>query len=268
MARRGRKPKSGQRHPCGRLKQPSKETVVARKAIVGKPTAEVLTKRRELLGRPDATIAETRAAENPLDCMVARGWLEPSLAHAGHAYAELYRRAGLHAAKVTAAIEEAPETAEIDTRLIRNMTPEEIAAVWAVLERRGGEGPAGLGDEVATRTLKTLWTGLGPSITAELYSVCVLNSWPFWAMQKVAGREDHQIANKWIRRRGLLVDGLMVVRAYLNPPKKPGEPERDHPFLGGPIVEEEVQYVDEEGLPDPVTTRSGREVVVVRRRRA
>lgn len=265
MARKGRPRKAGPRYPSG-------QRVSAGPAkLSGKPTEQILAKRRAILGKPDAKISETRAAENPLDTMAERGWIDRGLARAGHALAELYRRAGISGARVTAQLEEAPETSGVDTRRIRDMSDEEISAIWSVIERKEGAG-TGLneGDPAATAKLKTLWTGLGPEICAELYAVCVLQSWPLWAMQMVAGRAEGQIPAKWLRKKALLVDGLEIVQAVVSPrrPKPAREPERDHPFLGGPVVEEVVEYVDDQGLPDPVLNRAGVAVEVVRRRRA
>jgi hypothetical protein len=258
---KGRPRKNGPRGSTGRLKQPN----------LGLPNENVLMRRRAILGKPDAKPSELRAAENPLDTMAERGWLDPSLARAGHAYAELYRRAGLYLSRVTANMEEAPETANIDRGLPRHWTFEEIAAVWAVLERRGAlqRQDGGDGDVDASDRLKRIWTGLGPKRAGVVHSVCVMESWPFWTMQAVAGRTLEQIPEKWIRDRAVLIEGLTIIRAVLVPEKpRTQAPERDHPFLGGPVVEELVEYVDEEGRPDPVRNRAGDEVEVVRRRRA
>lgn len=263
MARKGRPRKTGDRKPCGRLKQPN----------LGAPTQQVLDKRRAILGKPDAKPHELRAAENPLDTMAERGWLEPSLARAGHAYAELYRRAGLYLSRVTANMDEAPETAHVDGRRVKDWSPEEIAAVWVVIERRKGvvlttEGQND-GDAEANARLKRIWTGLGPKRSAVVNAVCVAQSWPLWSMQAVAGRSLEQIPEKWIRDRAVLIEGLSIIRAVISPQKpKTQAPERDHPFLSGPVVEERVEYVDDEGQPDPVRNRAGVEVEVVRRRRA
>src|SRR5271165_659952 len=100
MARKGRPRKTGPRGSTGRLKVPAE-----RRGITGQPTEQLLEKRRAILGRPDAKPHETRAAENPLDTMAERGWLDPSLARAGRSYAELYRHAGLYLSRVTAQLE-------------------------------------------------------------------------------------------------------------------------------------------------------------------
>ena len=274
----GRPKKAGDRYPSGQRKTagPMKRPQTC------EPSKAVLERRRAILGaEKDAPAKELRAAENPLDTMEARGWLEPSLARAGRALAELYRTAGHHARRVTASLEEAPETSGVDKRRITDMTPAEVAEIWRVLERRDQrfvmraaeaddrEPEAGTACAEATRKLKALWIGLGPRLSAELLKVCVLDSWPMWAMQGVAGRDVDDLPYKWLRPRLDLIEGLTIVREVLTPKKarQPSETVRDHPFLG-PTVEELVEYVDDEGRPDPVTNRSGVVVEVVRRRRA
>lgn len=276
MARKGRPRKAGPRYPNG-------QRVTAGPAkLNGRPTDQVLAKRRAILGKPDAKISETRAAENPLDTMAERGWLDPSLARAGRAYADLYRQAGLYLSRVTANMEEAPETANVDGRRVKDWSPEEIAAVWAVIERRKGMTLAqteGVDDSgaAANAKLRCIWIGLGPKRASVVNSVCVAQSWPMWAMQFVARDQapevnGHLITScplKWLRDRAELIEGLTMIRAVISPAKpKAWETESDHPFLGGPVIEEVVEYVDDQGLPDPVLNRAGVAVEVVRRRRA
>lgn len=262
MSHRGRKRKAGKRYPSG-------QRVTAGPAKKAKPAPDVVARRRKILGTPDAKGTALQAAENPLDTMAARGWLTGGEARAGHAYADLCRRAGHGSARVTANIEEAPESTGIDARRIQDMTHAEIAEIWAVVERRKTVGAGGDGDPKSTADLTEIWKALDSETTAELYSVCVLNSWPWWLVQKIAGVEDRDLLAKWSRRREVLLAGLRHVRSVLAPKKaKAIEPVRDHPFLGGPVVEETVVYVDENGQPDPVMTRRGNPVEVVRRRRA
>ncbi|HEY3812839.1 MAG TPA: hypothetical protein VGL66_06405 [Caulobacteraceae bacterium] len=259
---KGRPRKPGARYPSGQRVSggPSKANA--------KPNREVIERRRRILGAGlSATAEDLRAAENPLDAMGARGVLDRALCAAGHAYAGLYRRAGLHARRVTMAMDEAPESSGVDSRRIQDMTPEEIAAVWRVVESRRVEpGRDNDGDPAAAATLAALWRVLGPSRSAELYTVCVLHAWPGWLLDAIDGKSDAQIAPKRLARRAMLTDALTLVRERLHPRKARDETRRDHPFLGG-AVEQTVLYVDEEGRPDPVRSASGAEVTVVRRSR-
>ena len=266
---RGRPRKGGPRYPSGQRVSggPSKANA--------KPNREVVERRRRILGAGLAATAEDlRAAENPLDTIAARGLIDRALCAAGHAYAGLYRSAGLGARRVTVAMEEAPESSGVDARRIQDMTPEEIAAVWKVIEgRRVSPDNNSDGDPAATATLAVLWRALGPSRSAELYSVCVLHAWPGWLLDRIDGKTDAEIAPRRLARRTMLVDALTLVRDRLHPRRpRTATPDRDHPFLSGPIlsesvIEETVHYVDDHGAPDPVLTASGAEVTVVRRRR-
>ena len=261
---RGRPRKSGPRYPSGQRVSGGPAKAKA------KPNREVVERRRRILGAGLAATAEDlRAAENPLDTIAARGLIDRALCAAGHAYAGLYRSAGLGARRVTMAMEEAPVSSGVDVRRIQDMTPEEIAAVWKVIEGRGAAPAAQAdGDPIATATLAALWRQLGPSRSAELYSVCVLHAWPGWLLDAIDGKTDPEIAPRRLARRTMLAAALTLVRDRLHPRRPCAEgPDRDHPFLSGPVIEETVQYVDEAGLPDPVRTARGVEVTVVRRRR-
>jgi hypothetical protein len=257
----GRKPKTGERYPNGRLK-PSAEALALRR-----PNPKVLAERRALLGAPGLAAAETRMAENPLDCLGARGWLSAELVRAGHAYAELHRRAGLRQARTTLIADDGAPASGVETASLAEMTPEEIARVWAAVEQRGPGSGAGEGDPEAAARLKLLWRRLGPAACAELHSVCLMQSWPFWAMQKVCGREEAAIPEKWLRRRRILADGLQTVRDALRPQRPPSPPVYA-PQPRAPLRETLVRYVDEDGRDDPVRNGGGVEVEVVRRRRA
>jgi hypothetical protein len=257
----GRKRLSGERYPNGRLK-PTAEALALKR-----PNPRVLAERRLLLGDAAATPTASRLAENPLDCMGARGWIAPDLVRAGHAYAGLHRRAGLRQARVTPIAEETREGSGVDKTSIAEMTPEEIVQVWAAVERRREDDGGGEGDPDAAATLKAMWRALGPVACAELHSVCLAQSWPFWAMQKVCGRAEAEIAEKWLRRRAVLVRGLTVVRDHLKPRRAAPSLRAPDPEPVALLSEETVCYVDEVGRPDPVRNSRGFEVEVVRRRR-
>jgi hypothetical protein len=257
---RGRKRKSGPRFPGGRLK-PTAEQAAARG-----PNPKVLAERRALLGRPDAKVRDLTRAENPLDCMAERGWIPEDLARFGRAYAELHRRAGLRQARTTLIADERSERSGVEARALSDMTPEEIAQVWeAAMARQASPGP-GDGDPEAAAELKALWRALGFAACTELHAVCLMGSWPVWAMQKVCGRSDVEIAPKWLLRRTVLVRGLEVVREHLAP-RRTCEPRDAWEPAAEPAVEETVVYVDETGAPDPVVNAAGVVVEVVRRRR-
>jgi hypothetical protein len=113
-----------------------------------------------------------------------------------------------------------------------------------------------------------LWRALGFAACTELHSVCLMGAWPMWAMQRVCGRSDEEIAPKWLKRRETLLRGLKIVREVLAPlpARTPREAWEAAPEAG-PVVEETVVYVDDAGAPDPVVNAAGGVVEVVRRRR-
>lgn len=244
----GRKRAVGERYPNGRLK-PTAEALALKR-----PNPRVLAERRALLGEPGADVKDCRRAENPLDCLEARGWLSPELARAGHAYAALYRRAGHVRPRVTLIVQDAGGSPSLDAPERSDTSP----------LGPGGQGPDG--DPEAVALLNEVWRHLDPRAGAELNSVCIHQAWPFWAVQKICGRSDADIPDKWLRRRGDLTRGLEIVRGRLAPARPasaPGSPRDVSPVQ----VEEWVQYVDEAGRPDPVRNAARREVEVVRLRR-
>jgi hypothetical protein len=258
---RGRKRKAGPRFPGGKLK-PTAEQRIARG-----PNPKVLAERRALLGRPDADAKTLRRAENPLDCMAERGWIPADLARFGHAYAELHRRAGLKQARTTLIADERRDGAGLAAVALSSLTPDELARVWdAAMSRLSAEPADADGDAEAAARLKALWRALGFAACTELHSVCLAGSWPMWAMQKVCGRADDEIAPKWLKRREVLLRGLETVREHLAPRRVASQDAPETP-PDGPVVEETVVYVDAAGAPDPVVNGAGRAVEVVRRRR-
>jgi hypothetical protein len=74
----GRPRKEGDRYPSGKLKPPL-------------PNQRVIAERRILLGGA----GDISKAENPLDLMLARGWITEDEHRAGRAYAFLYIKAGI-----------------------------------------------------------------------------------------------------------------------------------------------------------------------------
>lgn len=137
-SRAGRPRKDGARYDNGRLKPAG-------------PNERVLTGRRALLGDPEARPAELKAAENPLDLMLARGWLSRDLHEAGRAFAALHARARLSLPAI---------------RTSR-------------LELRGRTAPEA-GDPVALWRLNEIWSGLANEQRSVLIDVCVLEAWPPW----------------------------------------------------------------------------------------
>lgn len=163
----GRKRAEGERHACGKLRPPG-------------PNPKVLAIRRAMLGREDLEPAALAAAENPLDLMLARGWIEERLHRAAVAYAALHRRAAL----------EAPA--------LRSASFEKVAGSF--------DGAAG--DGAAMAELRTIWTALAPAQAQVLLEVCVRASWPQWMVFRLAGKP---VPPPWDARRERLMEALAKV---------------------------------------------------------
>ncbi len=171
-SRAGRKrTEDAERYPCGKKKPP-------------KPNPKVLAMRRAMLGRDDLPAMALAAAENPLDLMLARGWIEDRLHRAARDYADLHRRAGLLAPALrTAQVEKLSKTFD-----------------------------AGLGDASAMAVLRDLWASMRPAEAQVLLEVCVRESWPEWVVFRIAGRE---VPPAWDVKRERLMGALEKVRAGL-----------------------------------------------------
>jgi hypothetical protein len=169
--RAGRKRQEGERYACGKLKPPA-------------PNPKVVALRRAMLGREDLAPAALAAAENPLDLMLARGWIEERLHRAANAYAALHRRAGL----------EAPA--------LRSGSFEKVSRAF----------DAALGDGSAMASLRELWAELRPAQAQALLEVSVRASWPEWVTFRLAGKE---VPPFWDLRRIALMAGLETVAAVL-----------------------------------------------------
>jgi hypothetical protein len=167
----GRKPTPGDRYPCGKKRPPP-------------PNAKVMAIRRAMLGRQDLGALGLVAAENPLDLMLARGWLEEGLHRAARTYAGLHRRAGL----------EGP------------------ALRTGQYERAAKSFDAGMGDAEAMGVLRALWETLTAAQAQVLLDVTVREAWPEWVVFRLAGREVPPV---WEVKRERLLAGLERVRAGL-----------------------------------------------------
>jgi hypothetical protein len=256
--RPGRKRKEGARQPAGRLKGQG-------------PTPELLARRRAIA--PDPAMAE-----NPLDAAFSHGWLTENEHRAGRAYAQLFRRAALDAPRLrTTMMGEARSeaAAELAGLRIRDMSDEAVAQLWDLAFSE----QAGLGEtERARQAAEALakWRRVNADLTAaergELFGVCVMESWPQWFCQRLAGEalrrgaeaekralSDAELAHiarrfssPWERGRDALVAGLAKVAESLKSVARKGSPtparmERRRPAKLGPKVLEEADYVSPEG---------------------
>jgi len=164
---RGRKRKSGPRHPSGRLKWSPPE-----------PNARVMAERQARLG---SGAARGLNADDPLDVAFARGWLTERMHRAGRAFANAHSRAGLGGPRLDAGGLSAPDES-IGTEITTwaHMTDAEIAAIWDQVSRRT---PSGAEEGRAAMAME-LWARLCHALTpGELHAVelCAVHGrWPRW----------------------------------------------------------------------------------------
>ena len=179
-SRAGRPRKEGPRYANGRLKPPG-------------PNEKVVAHRRMLLGEPDAAGARLKAAENPLDLMLARGWLQRKEYEAGRAFAALHARARL------------------------GMGPVRTAK----LEREGRSARPVMGDGGAVNRLREIWSALEgrAAAVAALVDICVLEAWPGWLTAAARTREPAIRAALLAGEKKRALDaGLTVVSEVLGRP--------------------------------------------------
>lgn len=167
----GRPRKSGDRKPCGRLRQ-----------VAPEPNSYVLERRRALAG-PGVAV---EAAENPLDLAHARGWLTERQHRAGAAYARIKRACKLGSQRVTLAnLPEAPEWGEKDVRPIGQLPD---AMIVQALENIALPAPNSSQErtERAMAQWAQLCEALGMDELTQVEFVCVEESWPFWLTHRIA----------------------------------------------------------------------------------
>lgn len=182
-SRAGRPRKEGERYDNGRLKPTG-------------PNLRVVEMRRSLLGDGEARGAALRAAENPLDLMLARGWIDQDAKDAGRTFARLHAEARMTLAPV--------RVSQLETRVrtAPNLRVEPMA-LWRLSE---------------------VWRALEGQTAAvnALVEVCVLEAWPAWL---IAAATTRDVAARAVflghPQRTLLNEGLEVVAQTLRrPPPK------------------------------------------------
>lgn len=152
--RQGRPAKVGtERFKCGK---PRPESIEPNQIVIGY---------RSIMAGGD-TRAAIAAAENPLDLAKHRGWITDAEHKAGEELAQLYRRSGMD---------------------LPQMRVQDLARVAK------GHSEA-MGNAGAMERLRRLaeryrpW----PRAHAAVLAVCVLNEWPEWMLDRLAGRGDPQ----------------------------------------------------------------------------
>lgn len=268
----GRPKASGERYACGKLKPAGPNPiVVARRRAIAKNIA---------------------MAENPLDAALANGWLGEREHRAGKSYAMIYRQAAIGAPRLAAgAFVETRfgEDDELRGVALRDMSSEEIARVWtSAFDEAPRAAPSEDGDGQAAAALakwRAVNGALSAATKAELFSVCVQETWPRWILERIAGEQARadaaaerralndaelaDIARKFARRseqeRRRLVEGLQElarILAELSPSRsavaRRNEPQRVSREPATNLVREVAEYVDGEGALLFTVERRGR----------
>jgi len=179
----GRPRKEGDRYPSGKLKPPL-------------PNQRVIAERRILLGGA----GDISKAENPLDLMLARGWITEDEHRAGRAYAFLYVKAGIDLPRLKTA-----DLGEASDRDIEHAPQPGLRLRPEWMDD---------GDERAMDQLQALWRTLSPLARSEMLDVCCRDSWPQWVIWQAMGKE---VPASWDRKRLALLEGLEFVCRAMTP---------------------------------------------------
>ncbi|MEI7931715.1 MAG: hypothetical protein WCI21_01470 [Alphaproteobacteria bacterium] len=147
-----------------------------------------------LLGEAGACARRLKAAENPLDLMLARAWLTRELYEAGKTFARLHARARL------------------------SLPPMRTSS----LERRGGSASA-QSDPVALWRLNEIWSALSIEQRSALLDICVLEIWPNWLVAAaITAEETLRAALLAGPSRRVLELGLAQAAEIMRRPTPPG----------------------------------------------
>lgn len=217
------------------------------------PNPTLLARLREVAGDPTK-------AHSPLAAAYSNGWLSEEDHRAGVAYAMLYRQAGIGGPSQRSAdygearSEEARALAGVR---IRDMSATDIAMLWD--EVFGETVPAGPEErEKREAAAMAKWRLINAELTAdqraELFAVCIMDSWPQWFCQRLAGR----FGTSWERKRDLLTSGLARVREVLKMGSKGARATASDRPAGM------RSFSDMRPLPAPARSNSVVEVVVCR----
>jgi len=249
----GRPKKKGARKPCGRLK-PKREisrAVEIRSALLGVDPVTGKT--------PDGRKLDITTASNAMDLALARSFISEEMHRTAARIALIHRRADLRGPQCrTQDYHEVEAAAALKFQNFATLPDDEIVALFdkvfcEVATPEDREARAGTANDLWA----VLMNGLDPAVQSQVYEVCVLESWPQWLVYRCAGKE---VPPGFARREAQLQAGLETIADRLKrhaPPKplqpvKPGDrgaPDPVETRRRGPILEQRVLYVDEDGQP-------------------
>lgn len=251
--RAGRPKQAGERYACGKLKPRKNERVIeAKKALVGDGLDIAL-------------------ADDPLDFIHAKDWLSTTRYRTALAYRDVRRRANVGGPRLDGAgVGETSSTTGVAGRSFRDMTDEEIAAVFDHVFR---ELPKQTAEEREAEALQK-WMRLEAAMTLtqrrEVGLIVVQASWTFWMTAMNLGKEPE---GRHLQARQDFFDGLDAMRRALRPAdqaSRPGAADRiESASEPSPQkVEENLRFVDEDGRPVDMVGQTGRRFEVARKVRA
>jgi hypothetical protein len=198
----GRKRKTGDRHPGGKLVQ-----FVA-------PNERVVEGRQHLIG---ALKVDLSVAEDAMALALAHGWIVEGQHRAGETYARAYRLC--HPQRSQSGLGEGPEASERDMRTISQMGSVEIVAAFdRILASTPTPAASELRQVDARRRYNAMCNAMTTAEQGEVFLCFCLRSWPQWLNQRAHGKFD----TTWERKRDLLVSGLNVLANHLQSSSKRG----------------------------------------------
>lgn len=235
----GRKRQEGERYPNGRLKPQG-------------PNARTMEMRAAL------GVTDIGQAFTPIQIAARQGWLSADLCRIAATFASIHTLAGLgRSASAVGADREVEAGADVSgdpsaPSFFATLPHSEVAAIWDAVFTSAGEEPTSrqTREAEAMRQWKTANAAMTPEQRAEVFDVCILDSFPQWIIQRCAGR----MGTTWERKRDLLIAGLHAIGQALRPAARPPSErtEAENATARSPDREGSVRrefYVTEDGEP-------------------
>ena len=234
----GRPRKEGERFANGRLKPQG-------------PNARTLEMRAAL------GVTDIGQAFTPIQIAARQGWLSSDLCRIAATFASIHTLAGLgRSASAVGADREVDAGAAVSgdpsaPSFFATLPHSEVVAIWDAVFSSVGEEPDSRQkrEAQAMRQWKAANAAMTPAQRAEVFDVCILDSFPQWIIQRCAGR----MATSWERKRDLLISGLQAIGQALRPAPRLTHgrtdeiPETSTPDRQGSVRRE--FYVSEDGQP-------------------
>lgn len=203
-----------------------------------------------MLGGAELSITN---ASDPLDLAYARGWVSEEMHRTAMFLRALYGRTGVRGPDIK--VQNLHEVDLAAPMRIENFSSLPDALVAELFDKVFCEEVPPADREMRAEEATELWGavmfGLPAAVQAEVFWVCVRQSWPQWVIQRAAGKV---VPPSFDARRERLEEGLREIRSRLNA-RRPPRPSK--PVLQGDrppttkrlrsLDDERVRYVDEDG---------------------